>query len=618
MTAAVQGRVARFYGFLVARLSAPNAERTILLMSLALMLPSLDTGLAADDYLHQLILQGSHPLDGFDRPRLDIFRFCDPQLSPGFLRAGIFTWWDDPNTRLAFFRPVSALTHYVDFMFWPDSPWLMHLHCLLWGAVLLLGVRALYRQLVPDRFIGTLAFALYALDDARAWFVSWVASRNGVIAAAFSVWALLAYCRERADLQKARSHSWLALLLLALGLLAGEGAISICAFILGHALFLEQGPLRARLVRLWPYAVLLVAWRVGYRLQGYGVSGSSLYVDPTAEPLTYALRWLERGPVLLFAQIGGPWSDAWSSLFVFPRVRALLYVGALAALGCVGALCAPLARRDPLVRFGLFGALLSTLPASAVFPADRLLNWIAIGACLVLATLLAPILKGEPSGLPNTGVARFVQPIALTLVLCNLVFAPMLIPSRARGNVALRDVLARAELGVPADKSIEDKLLVYVNPPAVPLAAYTPITRAALHIPRARTQRILGTSTTEMTITRLDANTLHLAPRGGFLQNPASKLMWSPKRPFTAGERIPVGETVFTVRSVTPDRRPLEVDVRFDRSLDEPGYVFEQWIDTRYRPFTPPAVGQTVILPAADYMKVIFGMALPIEARFEP
>jgi hypothetical protein len=322
---------ARLYRFLCARLSSPNAERNVLLLSLALMLPSLDTGLAADDYLHELILRGSAVLDGIERTRLDIFRFCDPRLSPGFLRIGVFTWWDDPNTRLAFFRPVSALTHWIDHVLWPDQAWLMHLHSWIWGALVLLGVRALYRELVPDRFVATLAFALYALDDARAWFVSWVAARNAVVATALSVWALVAFVRGR----KGQRHAAQAApAILAVALLAGEGSIATYGFIAAHALCLESGALRARLLRLWPYLTLLVAWRVVYRALGYGVWGSSLYVDPQADPWLFSLRWLERAPMLLFAQIGGPWSDAWNSMFLFPRVRVALYLGGLGALAC--------------------------------------------------------------------------------------------------------------------------------------------------------------------------------------------------------------------------------------------------------------------------------------------
>ena len=42
-----------------------------------------------------------------------------------------------PGGRAAFFRPLSALTHYVDYTLWPDEPLLIRIHSLLWSAFLL-------------------------------------------------------------------------------------------------------------------------------------------------------------------------------------------------------------------------------------------------------------------------------------------------------------------------------------------------------------------------------------------------------------------------------------------------------------------------------------------------
>ncbi len=606
----------RFYPWLSRCLAHRRAQSVILVLSLVLMLPSLDTGLAADDYVHQLMLDGSHAIEGFVRAPLDIFRFCGPRLSRLLVRDGVLTFWDDPNTRLSFFRPVSALTHLIDNRLWHDSPWLMHLQSLLWGAVVLLGVRALYRELVADRFIATLGFALYALDDARGWFVSWVAARNAVVATAFSVWALVLHHRGRTG--KSRHALWLAPLLLGLGLLAGEGAIAIYGYLIAYTLFLESGRLWPRLVRLWPYALLLVVWRVVYRLLDYGVSGSSLYADPLSDPQAFVMRFLERAPVLLGAQLGGFWSDTWTSLFVFPRARVLIFLVALASIAIVSVLLSPHVKRSPLVRFAVVGGLLGTLPASSAFPADRLLTWIAIGASLALAELLAPSLRATPEPPRSLWLARLTGPVVFLLIIANLVMGPLFIPSRARGNAALREILVRADAGVPRDPSITDKTLILLNPPAVPLASYIPITRAALGVPRARTQRLLATGTSELTITRDDPFTLRLRPAGGFLQNPASQLFWNDQRPFTKGEQIALGDELVQITEVTADRRPLEVTVHFQHPLEDASYVWRQWLGTGYVEFIPPAPGKTVVLPSADYLEVMLGRKLSVEARFRP
>jgi hypothetical protein len=161
---------------------------------------------------------------------------------------GIFPWWDDPEARLAFMRPITAATHVLDHALWRDIGWPMHLHSALWALLLLAGVRALYRVWIDDRFLGNLAFALYALDDARGWLVSWVAARNAAVGTALSVWALVVHLRERRG--QSRVGFWLAPLLLGLGLLGSEGAAAVGCYVLGHTLFVEQGPLRQRLFRL--------------------------------------------------------------------------------------------------------------------------------------------------------------------------------------------------------------------------------------------------------------------------------------------------------------------------------------------------------------------------------
>ena len=39
-----------------------------------------------------------------------------------YMDAGMTGWWTDPNLVMAYFRPVTVLTHVVDYALWPDSP----------------------------------------------------------------------------------------------------------------------------------------------------------------------------------------------------------------------------------------------------------------------------------------------------------------------------------------------------------------------------------------------------------------------------------------------------------------------------------------------------------------
>ena len=63
------------YRWLRGWLAHPAADQVIMWLGFVLLLPSLPTGLAADDYVHTAMLDRPAPIAGFARAPLDIFRF---------------------------------------------------------------------------------------------------------------------------------------------------------------------------------------------------------------------------------------------------------------------------------------------------------------------------------------------------------------------------------------------------------------------------------------------------------------------------------------------------------------------------------------------------------------
>jgi hypothetical protein len=623
------GVYARFTAFLERQLSKPNADRKVVWIALLLLVPSIDTGLAADDYIHALMARGSlggpeagAELSAFQRAPLDLFRFTTGEHTLALKQQGLLPWWDDPEAKLAFLRPISSLSHYLDHLLWDGSPLLMHVHSLAWSALALFAVLALYRALAGPGLFTALAIALYALDDARGWFGSWIAARNAVIATALSTLALLVYVRAR---QKAASGAaslggeLLSAVVLAVALLAGEGSVAVLGYMLAYAVTLDGGSLRSRLLSFAPHAVVVLAWRAAYVALGYGAKRSGLYFDPIGDFNGFIQAFGERAPILLFSQLGGTWSDAWSALFAFPILHRLLVATSVLVIGLLGFVLYPL-RKDKMVRFGVIGSLLSLVPASSAFSADRLLTWVAIGASLVLAKLIATYWQSPSALLVSPSRMLLVPPLMLWLVLDHAVGEPLFLPSRARGNVAMRNILDRAQSGVPSDPSIAEKHVIFVNPAAVPLAAYVPIERAAQGLPRAAFQVLLATADTELRVTRTGPSTLTVQPRGGYLLSPPSQLLSGRKNTFAPGHSIDLGPVTLVVKTVTSDLRPAIVEAQFERPLEDPIFVWRQWLDTGFAPFTPPAIGQSVVLPAADFLRVTLGDAvkLPFDGRMAP
>jgi hypothetical protein len=602
------------YGWLKRLLDRPRSGPAVIGAALVLLATCLTSGITADDYVYQLVLSRSSAVKGFDQAPLDMYKFVADGSAGLLMQEGVLSWWADPEARLAFMRPLSAATHYLDHRLWPDSPLLMHLHCLFWGLLVFLALHALYRDLLSPAWVAALALFLYALDDSRCWFGSFVAARNATVATAVSIWVLVFYHRYRE--LNFRPGAWLAPLFLALALLCGEGSLSICGYLFAYALFLDTGTWPRRLLRLAPYALIVLIWRIVYRALGYGVQGSGLYVDPLQDPWRFSLKFLERAPILIFAQWGGFWSDLRDALFVFPRVSQLIMATAVIFVLLMGVFFYPLVRRDRLVCFALLGAALSLLPASATFNSDRMLSWVAIGASIALARFLSLYMQ-DPALLGLSPLLSRLSPaVVLALVVTNIIVAPLLLPSRAHGGNALVEILDRADAGVPKDPAITGKKVVFFNTPAVPLAGYIPVMRAVKGEPRPRSQVWLATSTTELTVQRVDAHTLRVRPDGGFLINPGDLLLRSPRDPLKRGQRIVLGDTVIQVEEMTSDRRPAQILARFSQPLDGPDLYFVCWEEIGFIPCKPPGIGGRLRLPSADYFKVTFGTTLPFSARF--
>ena len=248
-----------------------------------------------------------HPgIAGFAFRPFDLFAFAngDPARAHQLIDEGVFPWWTDPTVVLAFLRPITSATHYFDHLLWPELPAMMHVQSLVWFALLLGVVGAIYRRFMPSAWTAGLALLLYAVDDARATTVAWLANRNALVALTLALPALLAYDKWRRD--GVRAGAWLGPLALAIGLFAGEAALTVLAYLVAYALFLDDGSLRARLLRLTPYAAVVLVWRSVYAHLGYGSARLGHLLRPGSRP-----AWISRSRRRASARpLGGPICDS--------------------------------------------------------------------------------------------------------------------------------------------------------------------------------------------------------------------------------------------------------------------------------------------------------------------
>jgi hypothetical protein len=581
------------------RVSPGFATLFCCVLGLCLLSPALFSGLVADDYFHELMLRDDPGVRGLSHGALDLFRFADgrPESARALIEEGVFPWWVDPKVLLAFFRPLSSLSHLIDHRLWPSQPVLMHLHSLLWFGVLLAVVARVYRRFGAAKHGFSLALLMFAIDDAHAPLVGWVANRNALIALSVALPALLVHDRQR---RSGFVHGiWLGPLLFSMGLLAGEVAVSVFAYLVAYAACFDRGRWYNRWGALLPYALAVVGWKLSTSHLGYGVVGSGLYVDPLSQPLEFLRATCERLPVLGLALIAAPFADLWELYPLFsPWLRLGVMLLALAVLGLFGYALVPLMRRKTRLHFWATGTALSLVPMCATFPHDRLLLGPGIGAMAVIAAMIEFGWARRDRFWPALGVGALIG--------VHLVLAPVLTPLRAASVGNFSELLRASDQTLPSGPSVTSQTVVLLNPPLDPFAAYLPVYREAAGQARPRQQLWLSTGVSDLFVTTLDRHRLALRPDGGFLASSMQLMLRSLEPGFTRGDRVSLDGASVQVTELTHDGRPLQIVVSFERELYDPSLVWMRWQHTGYAPFALPAIGKTVVLPKAALFDLLW------------
>lgn len=548
-----------------------------------------------DDHYHRLRMIGSTYFPDVYGDSLDMFRFFDgdPQRTRHFMDLGLLPWWTYLEMKAAFWRPLAALTHWLDYQLWPDYAGLMHAHSVLWFGGLVAVMTLVYRRLMGATWIAGFAALLYALDDAHGMPVGFLANRNVLPSCLFGGLALLAHIRWRQD-----AWRWGALLgplLLAVSLLFKEAGLAITAYLFAFEVVLGQGRWRSRFAALLPYVLVVIVWRIAWNLQDYGVWGMGPYVDPLTEPLRFLGAMVFRAPVALLAQWALP--PAETTIMLESLGRQVLWLVAVGFLVVLGLVLLPLLRRDRVARFWTVGMLLSVIPICAVFPGDRVLFFVGIGAMGMLAQFLAFEFGADEGRATVAGWRRPARLLAILFILVHLVLAPVLLPLRARYPMGPPSFVRQLHVNTPLDRSVEQQDLVIVNPPSPFHAISLPVRHELSGQPVPRHLRILAPGYSAMTIRRSDAYTLSIRPDLGYLSWMFDQLFRGPQVPMAEGQLVELTGMTVEITAMTPDNRPAEATFRFTVPLEDASLRWLYWKDGEFVPFAVPAIGAMVELP---------------------
>ncbi len=558
--------------YLILTFESGNATRRLAALGLLLSLCAVGMGLQTDD--HVLRYQATHT----DNPLLTFSQRLPPLEE---LQERGFTWWRTAGKKQRFLRPLASLSHSIDFYFFADAVWWARVQNGLLYALLIAAVCWCFRLLgLPPLAVG-LGGLFYTLNAGNALSVGWISGRNTLLYTLFSVLTLALHHRARTE-----SSPWprlLAPLCLMLGLAGGEGAVAAVGYLIAHAVFLDSGKPRSRVLAMLPYLVIVVAWRIYYVSAGYGVSGAGWYLDVEAYPGRFVLASLEALPVYLATLLTLPLAN----LSIFGAGPKYGLIGAsIATLLLLWPVFRPLLREHATLRFALLGAALSVVPLGATQIQDRLTTLAAVGTSALLGMLVAH--HWTQAGLPGARTSRvlFRMHTYVSLVIFVLfLFANTPMNSRAE---AIVDRVSR-------DDSTRSVLL---NAPNWVVLIYPAFIADAQQRPLGAAFYTLYVGASAINIRRVGERSLEVSPDGGFV--PA--VLGATGRldpPFKAGQVRTFRHMRALVLSVDDRGAPQSVRFEFDVPLGDPTLRLLVWKGDRPVEWNPPAVGESVRLESS-------------------
>jgi len=574
-------------------LSHPSLPFIAVILAVGLVLPSLWNGFVLDDHTHRNVLLADIPMSVRFMSALNLFCFMSEENSwqaRDGKKAGIVPWWSPEDSKICFFRPLTSITHWLDYQFWPDRPLLMHLQSLTWLGMLVFFVSILYRRILGVKWVAGLAVLFFAVDPAHGIPVGFLANRNSLIAGVFGVLCLLAHDQWK---QKGGKPGFLlGPLCFALALLSAEAGIAIGAYLLSYTLLLEQGSIRKRLIHFIPYALVFLPWAVTYVILDCGTRNIPLYTDPLNEPLLYLKAIFFRAPVYLLGQ----WTLPIGFHYIkWPSIihRAGLIFSALLVLILI-----PLIRKDRTAQFWTLGMFLSLLPICAVGPHGRNLLFVGLGAMGLLAHWIYWVIHtgwNVPSLLRRVAIRIMV----VIFILINVLLHPVLLPRESRKVALIDKQIKRASVSLPIDSETETRMFILTNNPSYFLFVSGVLGERVNRGQFNSSFLALSSGNHPVTYTRNDLYTIDVQSENGSLTDLDSPLL---SKEFTKqpGHIVRLGNVIIEVLEVY-NGLPSKAQFRFKLPLEDPSLLWFSWENGIYVPFTPPDVGEAITIEGTPF-----------------
>jgi len=558
---------------------------------------SLGWGFVYDDYAHQIVLR--HPnLRGYMQP-WNLYNFGErPGPGEPLYERGLYPWWTDTDFKLRFFRPVTSLSIWLDYRLFGDWAPGYHVTSLtLFGIFLALTLK-LFRDLGVPPPAALWALAILALDDIHVMPVGWIANRNTVLAALFTVITVLAVHHHR----RTGRLRFLTLAVVGFLLACGSKESGLIAWPLAVFYLLlvdstEGRTLGAGLRRLvqspvvWALGVAAAGFLAYYFAAGYGAR-SAMYPTPWGDPAEYLRRLLM---LAVFAPASLFFGYAYDTIAAAPGLARLMLCvwGPLVAAAAV--VLFRTVRFTSLSVFALGWVILSLLPEAGADPSDRLFMTAEIGSALLIGLFFERLGRWRDRWRERQ-YARVVLAALWLAVAFPGSFAMTIVRDRVFSGMARDDRAAIASAEID-HSGPEPRTVLLVNSPSAMLGMLFLPTWRAIYDDTDVRLFALQLGRRPLLWTRNSDRVMTLTSRGSaFTDNQCERLFRTLRGPRRPGSTYRAAAFIATVVEADP-RGFRSVRFEFPASLDDPAYCFLAWRDGRLRRTAPPRIGETRSLP---------------------
>lgn len=589
---------------------------------LATHLPTAPLTFSADDYLLRAMLLGDAALADIGFTNADPDRSVAARISDTFhffstpsgsletqRYYGNLPWWSVTEGLMRPFRPLAAITHWIDYQLWPNDRVLMQVQSLLYFVLFAIAGLVLYQRLTSDWAVVVLAAAFLVFDVSMALNFSWLAARNTYLSAALGMLSIRCYMQWRDEARW--RYWWGAAMGFLAALLTAEAGLAVAGYFGAYALVYDARGWKKGLISLLPFVAIVVVWRAYYNAMEFGALNIGLYLDPGRDMVGMIERVITVFPHIVVSLatgvdglIGGVdlTYRFWLSLVCWLLVGVFVY------------LVGDLLKHHREARFMFLGSAFATIPhCSLLSGGNRNGTFVAIGFFFILALWCARLLQKN-----NTFKRRLFGAglLALHLVL------PVLLQAGTTWNLIPVTFTGRVTYPIAASPAaVTQSAFVYVNADSTNLMYYLPYEWSSDGKPLPKQMQVLAPGLSSVYLRRKSARVLELTSPGGFVLHQDSEILREDLQPAPAissvhGKRIlsglvtsPEGDfsqgrvfsaagmkvTVLDVKSKRITR--IRIEMEDDEPLEHKQWMAFDWKSNSYISIPPPTIGQTLYFP---------------------